>query len=74
MMGFISVLLTVWLFAKAVKLVFKMTWGAAKLAATVLLVLAVPALILCLIFASGLLLLVPVGITAAAFALVKAFT
>lgn len=74
MLGFISALLTVWLFAKAVKLVFKMAWGVAKLAATVLLVLAVPALILCLIFASGLLLLVPVGITAAAFALVKAFT
>ena len=74
MLGFISALLTVWFFAKAVKLVFKMTWGVAKLAATVLLVLAVPALILCLIFASGLLFLVPVGITAAAFALVKAFT
>ena len=74
MLGFISALLTLWLFAKAVGLFLKMTWGAAKIVATVLLALAMPVLVLCLLFASGILLLVPVAVTASAFILVKIFT
>ncbi len=74
MLEFLSSVLTIWLFAKALKLFLKMTWGAAKIAASLLLALALPALVLCLVFAGGLLLLVPVGLAAAAFALVKLFT
>ena len=51
MLGFISTLLTLWLFAKAVGLFLKMTWGAAKIAASVLLALALPVLVLGLLFA-----------------------
>ena len=73
MLEIISALLSVWLFVGAVKLIFKMTWGAAKIAASILLAVAIPALILCLIFASGLIVLIPVGLTALAFGIVKAF-
>ena len=64
-------ILSVVLFVKGVKLAFKMTWGITKIIASVLLVLAVPALVLGLIFAGGLLLLVPVGLVAGAVALLK---
>jgi len=64
-------ILSVVLFVKGVKLAFKMTWGITKIIATVLLVCAVPALVLGLIFAGGLLLLVPVGLIAGAILLLK---
>ena len=64
-------ILSVVLFVKGVKLAFKMTWGITKIIASVLLALAVPALVLGLIFAGGLLLLVPVGLIAGAVALLK---
>lgn len=64
-------ILSVVLFAKGVKLAFKMTWGITKIIATVLLVCAVPALVLGLIFAGGLLLLLPVGLIAGAILLLK---
>ena len=63
--------LSVYLFIGAVKLAFRITWGATKIIATVLLSLAVPVLILCLIFAGGAVLLVPVLLIAGAFALLK---
>ncbi len=61
-----------WLFFKVIGLTFKVAWGAAKFIATLLLVLACPLLILGLVFASGLILLIPVALIAAAFGLLKA--
>ena len=66
----ISVLAII-LFIKAVKLIFKLTWGVAKIIATALVVLAVPLFIVFLVFAGGLLLLVPVGLIGGAIAIVK---
>ncbi len=63
--------LSVYFFIGAVKLAFRITWGATKIIATVLLSLAVPVLILCLIFAGGAVLLIPVLLIAGAFALLK---
>lgn len=60
-----------WLFFKAVGLAFKAAWGVTKLLASVLFALAVPLLIGCLLFAGGILLLIPVGMVAAAFGLLK---
>ena len=57
---------------KALKLSFKIAWGTAKIAASVLFALAVPVMILCFVFAGGLLLLIPVALVGAAFAVVKA--
>lgn len=63
--------LSVYFFIGAIKLAFRITWGATKIIATVLLSLAVPVLILCLIFAGGAVLLIPVLLIAGAFALLK---
>ena len=64
-------LLSLWLFTGAVKLAFKITWGATKIIASVLLGVAVPALIACLIFAGGAVILIPALFIAGAFALLK---
>ncbi len=64
-------ILFVVLFIKGIKLAFKMTWGIAKIIATLLMICAVPALVLGLIFAGGLLLLLPVGLIAGAILLLK---
>ncbi len=47
---------------KALGLSFRLTWGAGKIAAALLMGLALPFLIGCLLFAGGLLLLLPLGI------------
>ena len=62
-----------WLFVKVLKLAFSITWGFAKVVATVLCVLACPLLILCLLFAGGLALIVPVLIVVGAYTLLKVF-
>ena len=60
------------LFIKVLGLVFRATWGIAKLAASILLAIACPMLVLCLIFAGGVLLLVPVAVVTVAFGIIKA--
>ena len=62
------------MFFWTLKLMFKITWGVAKILATVLLVLAIPALVLCLIFAGGFALLIPIGIVAGVVGIIKLFT
>ena len=62
-----------WLIVKVLKLAFSITWGMAKIAATVLCVLACPLLILCLLFAGGLALIIPVLIVVGAYSILKAF-
>lgn len=59
------------LFFKAIGLAFKITWGAAKIVATILLVIAVPAFILLAIFVGGFVLLLPVVLIAGAVGLLK---
>ncbi len=63
--------LSLWFFFAAVKLAFRITWGAAKITATVLMALAVPVLILCLIFAGGAVILLPALLIAGAFGILK---
>lgn len=60
-----------WLMLKAVGLALKVTWGAAKMLASLLLAITVPVLILCLMFAGGLVLLIPAAMAALAFGLLK---
>ena len=47
-------------------LAFRITWGAAKIVASLLFVLALPVLMICMIFASGLALLLPIALVAVA--------
>ena len=64
--------LCIWLFCKGIGLALKITWGMAKIVATLLMVLALPILAVGLIFAGGLLLLLPVGLVAVAVLILKA--
>ena len=62
----------IWLLVKAIGLAFKLTWGFAKVAASILIGLAFPVLIVCLIFVGGIALLVPVVMIAIAAGILKA--
>lgn len=64
-------ILAIWLLIKAIGLAFKITWGAAKIVATILMILAVPIFVVCLIFVGGFFLLIPVALIAGAFGLLK---
>lgn len=66
------VILFCWLGFKALGLVFHVAWGATKVLASVLLSLAGVALVGCLVFAGGVLLLLPVLLVGAALAVLKA--
>ena len=71
----LDILLTVlflWLFIKGVKLTFRVAWGTAKVVASVLFAVALPVLGICLVFAGGILLLVPVVLAGIAFGVLKA--
>jgi hypothetical protein len=64
-------LVSLWLFIGSIRLAFKLAWGTTKIVASVLLALAVPVLILCLVFAGGAVIFVPALLIAGAFALLK---
>ena len=72
MLEIIFTILFVVIFIKTAGLALKISWGIAKLIACVLFVLALPALVLGLVFAGGLLLLVPVVLVLIAFGILKA--
>ena len=61
-----------WLFFKGLGLMLTLTWGAAKLFASLLFALALPALVVCLLFAGGVLLFLPLALIGLAFGLLKA--
>ncbi len=71
MFEILVVVLFVWLFISAIRLAFKVAWSLAKIIAVILFVLALPALILGLLFAGGLILLVPIAMIAIACGILK---
>lgn len=72
MFEILVLILFCWLFFKAIGLAFKVAWGAAKVIAVLLSVLALPILVVCLVFAGGFVLLLPVVLIAGAFGILKA--
>lgn len=72
MFELLTVAIFVWLMVKAIGFAFKLTWGVTRIVASILISLALPALILCLIFAGGVLLLVPLVMVAIAAGILKA--
>ena len=72
MLELLTVAIFIWLLVKAVGFAFKLTWGIAKIAASILIGLAFPVLIFCLLFAGGILLLVPLLMIAIAVGILKA--
>ena len=53
-------------------LAFRITWGAAKIVASLLFALALPVLMICMIFAGGLALLLPIALVAVAIGMLRA--
>ena len=60
-----------WLFIKAIGLVFRVSWGLAKVVAVILFVLALPTLIGCFLVAGGAALLIPIALVGAAVGILK---
>ena len=61
-----------WIFFGAIRLAFHVTWGFVKIAASILFALALPVMILCLLFAGGVVLLLPVAMIGLAWGVLKA--
>lgn len=61
----------IWLLVKTIGLAFRLTWGAAKIIASILMALALPLLIVCLLFVGGIALIVPIGMLGIAAGIVK---
>ena len=72
MFELLSIAIFIWLLVKSIGLAFKLTWGAAKIAASILIGLAFPVLIACFVFIGGIALLVPVVMIAIAAGILKA--
>ena len=72
MFELLTIAIFLWLLVKTIGFAFRLTWGVAKIAASILIGLALPVLILCLIFAGGVLLLVPLVMLAIAAGILKA--
>ena len=72
MFELLVIALFLWFFIGVIRLMFKVAWGLAKVLALVLFILSLPTLIGCMLVASGIVLLVPVGVVAIAFSLLKA--
>jgi len=66
MFELLTVFVFIWLMGKAVGLAFKLTWGMTKFAASVLMLMAFPALFVSVLFLGGIALLIPIGLIGAA--------
>ena len=72
MFELLTIVIFIWLLVKAIGLAFKLTWGVAKIAASILIDLAFPVLIVCFIFVGAIALLVPVIMISIAAGILKA--
>ena len=74
MFELLTIAIFIWLLVKSIGLAFRLTWGAAKIVASILIGLAFPVLIVCFIFVGGVALLVPIIMIAIATAILKVVT
>lgn len=71
MFELLIIALFLWIFFVSIRMMFHMAWGLAKILAVVLFIAALPTLIGCLLYASGILLLLPVAIIATAWGILR---
>lgn len=71
MLELIVTILCISLFFKGLGLALRLTWGITKFVVSLLFTIAIPLLIFCLLFAGGLVILVPLGLLGLAFGLLK---
>ena len=74
MLDLLVVILFCWLLVKTIGLVLSLTWGAATVLAAILVAVAVPVLLVCLLFAGGVILLLPLALIGGAAGVLKACT
>lgn len=72
MFELLTVAIFIWLMVKGIGLALRLTWGAARVVASILMALALPLLIVCVVFAGGLALLAPIVVIAIAVGILKA--
>ena len=72
MFELLTIVVFIWLLVKTLGLMLKLTWGAAKIIAAILTVLAFPVLLLCILFVGGAALLIPLALIAVAAGVLKA--
>ena len=72
MLEILTVILFCWIFFKALGLAFRVAWGTTKIIASLLFAVAVPLLVVCLLFVGGIALLLPLALVGLAFGLLKA--
>ena len=72
MFELLTLVIFAWLLMKTLGLAFRLTWGIAKITASILIALALPVLFLCLVFVGGIALLVPIGMIVLAGGILKA--
>ena len=72
MFELLTTVIFIWLLVKTIGLAFRLTWGVAKVIASILMVIALPALIICLLFVGGMALMIPIAVIGLAFGLLKA--
>lgn len=71
MFNIIITVVFIWLMIKAIGFALKLTWGAARIVASILMVIALPVLILFLLFAGSVLLLIPLAMVGIAAGVLK---
>ena len=71
MVELLITVLFLWLSYKFIGLALKITWSVAKLIASLLFIVALPSLVICFLFAGGLLLIIPVLMVIGAIALLS---
>lgn len=72
MFEILILLLFGWIFFGSIRLMFKITWGLTKVLAVILLIVALPLLIGFLLYASGIILLLPIGLAGIAWSILRA--
>ena len=71
MFELLALVLFCWIFFGSTRLMFKVAWGLAKALAVMLFILALPLLIGCLLYTSGVILFLPVVLIAVAWGILK---
>lgn len=72
MFEILIVIVFIWLLITAIRLALKLTWGFAKIIASILTVLALPLLVIFLLFAGGAVLMIPVAMIGLAAGMLRA--
>ena len=71
MLRLLTSIVFIWLLFSTIGLTLRLTWGAAKIISGILLVLALPLLIVGLLFAGGILLFIPIILVCIAAVIAK---